>query len=169
MSEVTFDDGHTTQVSRLPIFTLDKLESNILGPYTYEVELLTGKERVVYDGSRWKEPPSPPENTNPEEGSDDWYSLREYHLYRGWLEHERKREQSMYDYVNRCAWHILLNCIDEEDINHIVSARDWEKVHTAALVPEVQPEDIATVLRQTFPSNLPGIGDIRGAGTGEGG
>jgi hypothetical protein len=154
---VKLSDGEEASVGRLPIFGLDKVPIDVLGPYTYEISLLTGKTLLAeYDGSLWATPPPKPDSRPEEltEGPEDWYNYREWALYQSWLVHERERMTSIEMYHYRVATYILENCLDDETRRRIVTADDWQKVYQAAISPEVTAEHLAVALRQTFQGNF---------------
>lgn len=142
------------------IFEPDEVSVELIGPYTYEIETVTGQKFMAeYDGSRWAENGGPPQKPDKpeseiEEESEEWYALVEFLRYEAWLVHERKRNKLMNEYHLRLAHYILDNCISPEDKLRVVTPEDWSKVHKAALVPELTLEVLAETLQATFPSQL---------------
>jgi hypothetical protein len=162
ITDVTLSSGATIKVKRLGLFALDKVQVQPLGPYTYAVTAISGETyTVLYDGARWKEPPPRPAGNEREtrEGTDLWYAWREYHLYQGWLAHERLRSESMVRYAQEVADYILTNAVAPEDVDTIETPEDWSLVHRAALVPELTEEVLSATLRTTFHSLVARDGD----------
>lgn len=156
-SEVILSDGEPCQVRRLGLFELDNIRLETIGPFTFQDQTLTGDTfDIEYDGSQWVVPPERPDKPidEIEEGSDEWYQLREAQLYEGWVNHEKRRIEDVARYCREVASYILTEAISETDRERIYTEGDWERVHFAALTPQVRMEDIADVLRDTFPGYI---------------
>lgn len=169
IKEVTLSGGYVAKVKRLPLFALDKIRVEPLGPYTYEIVAVNGEKYTVpYDGSTWDKPPEKPtfDERGLQEGGDEWFQWVEYHRYQAWLVHEEKRSQIMVEYAQSVAQYIMDHAIDEETQDHIFTDEDWGKIHTAALVPEVTEEDLSATLRTTFHGILVGDAAVPGAAPG---
>ena len=98
---VRLSDKKKIKVRRLGLFDLDNVIIDVLGPFTFEVDLVSGKTMLAeYDGSRWTEPPQKPDTPRSmlEEESEEWYEYREWALYQSWLVHERDRRASIEAY-----------------------------------------------------------------------
>ena len=147
---VELSDGSTVKVKRLGIFELDAHDPDPVGPFVYTGSTLAGEVQIEYDGSQWEAPPQKPDVVDPEEGSPEWYELREYEAYHAWEHHEKLRMAAAAEYHNKIAEYILDQCLNG-DRDKLVTPEDWEAVHTAALVPQLTQEDVAAALRNTFP------------------
>lgn len=153
-TEVPLSDGKPCQVRRLGLFELDDIRLDTLGPFTFKDKTLTGETfDIEYDGAQWVAPPEKPDKplADIEPESEEWYDYREAQLYEGWVNHERRRIEDVIGYCNQVAAYILDNAISNEDRHRIYTESDWEAIHHAALTPQVSMEDIAAVLRDTFP------------------
>lgn len=153
-TEVTLSDGVPCSVRRLGLFELDGIRLDTIGPFTFQDTTLTGDTfDIEYDGSQWVIPPEKPDKpiNEIEEGSEEWYQYREAQLYEGWVNHEKRRVEDVVSYCHRVAAYILDNAISQDDRRRIYTESDWEAIHFAALTPQVTQEDIAAVLRDTFP------------------
>lgn len=154
VTEITTDDGEVIKVKRLPLFALDRVPMEILGPFTYQMTLLTGKiVDVIYEGSRWDDPPPKPDipEWEIEKDSEEWYALREWQLYNAWLTHEEKRRDSMEEYMLAAAEHVIERClVRRKDRDKIVTQEDWGRVIEAGITEEVTASDLQKVLAATF-------------------
>lgn len=163
ITKVDLSDGEECEVRVLGIFELDDIKADIVGPYLYQIETVDGRTYLAeYEGSRWEEPPKPPDKPEAEieKGSDEWYDLVEHLRYTAWLAHEEVRKASMHNYHRQLARYVLENCISQDDRTRIVKPEDWAVVHKAAVVPELTLEALAETLRATFPSELQRHGNL---------
>jgi hypothetical protein len=148
---VELSEGHEVEVRRMGIFELDAFDPDPLGPFTYMGKTLAGEVEIEYDGSKWESPPKKPDVEDPEEGTQEWWDLREYEMYWAWNLHEQKRLAAAATFHERLAEHIMDTCLNG-DRDKVVTLEDWEKVHTAAMVPQMTQEDVVDALHNTFPS-----------------
>lgn len=151
---VTLESGDEIEVRRLGLFELDQFEPDPVGPYMYEVAMATGTYMAPYDPSRWPTPPQPPEEVEPEEGTEAWYQLREYTTYQAAVLHEEKRVRAMADYCLNVGRYIVSNCLPLGAAAQIATISDYRLVYAAALNPFVEEGEIAAVLRSSFPGQL---------------
>ena len=151
-------------MKRLPLFALDRVPLEILGPFLYDMRLLTGKTvQVEYKGDRWEEPPPKPDTPEweIEDESEEWYALREWQLYNAWLTHEEKRLVSMEEYMLGAAEYVLEKCLPSGGDRELIETQeDWGKVVKAGLTEEISASDLQQVLRATFSGVVQGTGDI---------
>lgn len=160
---ITLSDGQVCRVRQLGLFELDGVGQEILGPYRYTVLLATGQVMEdEYDVRALTFTPEPPGKPAAEivQGSTEWQQLREYETYLAALAHEKLRIESYEQYINDISAYILAHCVAEADRNRIVTGEDWDRVHLAALVPQLTEEGLAQCLRQTFQGQLWQVGDI---------
>lgn len=154
---IILSDGRACRVRQLGLFELDDVGQEILGPYRYSILLATGQivedEYNIHALTSAPVAPAKPANEI-EQGSQEWYDLKEYETYLAALAHEKLRIESYEQHLNDIAVYILNNCVEIEDRSRIVEAEDWDKVHLAALVPQLTEEGLAQCLRQTFQGQL---------------
>lgn len=157
MPTVTLSDGDDLEVRTLGIFELDVIERQIIGPYTYPVELLGD----VIKEKKWdigqyerlgRDPPSKPETPEHliEEGTEEWYQLRDWKRYGTALWHREQQAESAAKYYEDIVSYILQECVPREAIRRIVTQDDWRKVYVAALVPPLTMQLIIHTLRSTY-------------------
>ena len=152
---ITLSDGLPFRVPQLGIFELDELREAPMGVFTYEVEVMGKRYDVEFDISTWDHVPVKPDNPNPKPETPEWYALQEYTLYQAGVLHEERRQQQMYQYVEKVGRYILRKCPD--DINRIITYNDWEKIYNTALVPQLTVEILATTLQKTYQASFEGI------------
>lgn len=151
---VVLSDGLPCEVRSLRLFELDDhVKLDVLGPYTYTVKMGSETHEAIYDGREWEEPPQKPDipENEIEPGSEAFFQLREYRLYNAWIEHEDRRIQDLARYCREIRNYIIDNCLEAEDAERIYDDGDWLRIHRAAMVPRVGEEEVAEVLRDTFP------------------
>lgn len=177
MATVYLSDGKPLQVQQLGIFELDAISPKVSGPFTYEVETLTGKKyEVEFDPDAFDEPPQKPDTPRHElvEKSAEWYDYLDWQLYQGAIKHKADKKAAIADYYEEVARYIKEHCIDPSQANRIVTGADWVAVYEAALVPQLSMEKIKEVLRSTYAAEFKGKGIFevlsedwipRGAGT----
>lgn len=163
MPVVTLSNGESCKVRQLGLFELDGKGREILGPYRYTLLLASGQfveaeydiRALTYTPTR---PEMPPDQIK--QGSPEWYQLQDFDTYTAALAHEKLRIESYEGYANDIAAYILKACVNPDDHNRIITPGDWDKVHSAALVPELTLEGLANCLAETFPGELWGQADI---------
>jgi len=154
--EITLSDGLPCQVRQLELYGLEHIRPAISGMFTYKIAMMQGEELkdAEYDGERWEGRTPPQKPSTPEhlitERSEEWYALREYNVYQAWMTWKKQKEEAMAQYSRECAIYILNSCLKPEDRLRIVSPEDWQKVHKAALVPELTREVLAETLQFHF-------------------
>lgn len=147
---VLLADNKTIKVRVLGLFELDAI-SPPLGPYCYSMLTATGD--IIEDVYVF--PPEPPkEPSKPlEECRDDdyeYFQWREYNTYQAAIAHEHKRTADYERYLREINQYILVNCLSDDDRNHIVEPVDWQRIQAGAIVPPLTEEVIAQTLRDTF-------------------
>lgn len=157
MPEVTLSDGGPCEVRTLGIFELDQIRREFLGPFTFEMKILGGSTRTVeFDISKYEElgRPLPKPATVPEselkENTPEWFEHRDWQLREAALLHNKRRIEVVSTYCDDVVDYILKKCVSEEDGWRIVTNTDWEKVYTAALVPQITEQLIIETLRGTY-------------------
>lgn len=150
---VILSDGLPCKVQQLGLFQLDNVGREVLGPYQYSLLLATGVVVTdTYDIRALTYTPTPPDIPASEvkPNSPEWYQLQEFETYRAALAYEKVRAESYEGYVNDIAAYILANCVEPDDQKRIISPEDWDKIHLAAVVPELTMEGLADCLAATF-------------------
>lgn len=160
--EIILSDGRPCTVRVLGLFELDDVApDNAPGPF---YEKLSGVEGKVV--SRLYVPPDvpPPEpkRARPDVKKDPQLFARwaEYEIYQAYLEHRRGEAEFINNYAQEAKTAILDRCLSDEDRKRVIDLIDWRKVHTTALSAQLTEEDIAAVLRSSFPGQVPGPGDL---------
>lgn len=148
--EIELLNGDKIKVRRLGIFELDELESNIPGPFTYEVKIGDEKHRAIYDPAKLKKIPEKPEIEDPEPGTKEYNDLIQFNMYEAFLAHVEKQREARYEYYKKVVRYILDTCIAQTDRAKIVTEDDWNRVHTVALVPRITKELLAHTFRNTY-------------------
>lgn len=151
--EIVLSDGQVWSGGEtLGIFELDTIPLPNIGPFTYEMEMVTGdKKEVELDLSRYEKLPEKPDIPEHEivEGSPAWYRMREWQLVQAGLLHNRMRLESSHEYCEKIAAYILANVIGE-DFKRVKTIADFKAVAWRALVPPLTREKLADTLRTTF-------------------
>jgi hypothetical protein len=156
MPTITLSDNQPFEVRQLGIFELDKLTPKPIGPFTYTMKTITGKEfEVEFDINAYDTPPIDPQVHSPEPETPEWYLLHDWQLYQAAMLHESKRQEILSQYYDDVVEHIIGSCC-KGDTRRIVTREDWLKIYEAALVPQLTLEDIATILRQTYNAEFNG-------------
>ena len=156
---ITLEDGSEIEVRRLGIFELDNLMPDPVGPFTYKMKTLTGKEYdVEFDPNTYDEPPQKPDKAEHEveENSSEWYQLLDWQLYQASIAHNHRRVEAMDEYNELVARYIINSCVKPEDVNRIVTEEDWERVYSAALVPQLTVELLEKTLGKTYEATFDG-------------
>lgn len=149
--DVTLTSGKTIKVRKLGIFELDDLESDIPGPFTYKMVMFNGEEHdVLFDYTRYAEPPAEPVDKDPPKNSPGYSKLVQWQLYTAAKSHAEKRYEARLAYYKRVIQYILETCLSPQDVNDLLNDEDWRRVHEAALVPRVTKEILAHVFRSTY-------------------
>lgn len=151
-------DNKIAVVNRLPLFDLDNIsiDPKLIGPYTYTVKMGDEEYIIEYDLEAVEDPPKEP-TVNPdsiEEGTDEWWDAKEYLTYRAAKAHELIRLKAIEDYFKEVAKRVLEECVPDEVKKRIITEADWEATTLAAVIGAVEMEDLAAVLRSTFPSQF---------------
>lgn len=151
--DIVLSDGEECHVTTLGIFEIDSIPLPDLGPFTYEMEMVTGdKKEVELDLSKFEELPEKPDIPESEivEGTPAWYKLRTWQLVQAALMHNRRRIEDAHEYAESVLNLILDKCIAEEDLPRIKTIDDFRKVSWEALVPPLSREILAKILRTSF-------------------
>ena len=159
-TEVVLLDGQPCSVRRLGIFELDRVGTDLVGPFRYNFTLANGQEvEEEYDISRISTPPAHPGVPEHEiaERSPQWWALLEWQTYKAAVEHERNRLNSVTGYVIEVSAYIAESCLAVEDRNRIVDIEDWKLVYDAALVPQLTPEILADTFKKNFGAIFDGL------------
>lgn len=152
MPTVTLSDGQPCKVRRLGLFELDGCGREILGPYRYTMLSAMGvflEDEYVIPTDR-ADIPTDPGKPISELTLEEQDQLRAYETYVAALSHEKFRIASYEDRINDIAGYILNTCLDPADKNRVITQEDWEKIHIAAVIPELTMEGVAACLRDTF-------------------
>lgn len=159
-TEVVLSDGQPCSVRRLGIFELDPIGTDLVGPFRYKFTLANGQEvEEEYDISRISTPPAHPGVPENEivERSPQWWALLEWQTYKAAVEHERKRLESVTNYVTEVSGYIASSCLSPEDRNRIVDLEDWKLVYDVALVPQLTPDILAETFKKNFGAIFDGL------------
>ena len=151
--DVVLSDGKECHVTTLGIFELDSIPLPNLGPFTYEMEMVTGDmKEVELDLSKFDELPEKPDIPESEivEGTPAWYKLRTWQLVQAALTHNRLRIEEAHEYAEQVLNLILDRCVVEEDVYRIKTIEDFRKISWDALVPPLSREMLANTLRTSF-------------------
>lgn len=157
---IILSDDKPIKVKQLGIFELDNIKPKLLGPFTYKMATIGGKEYdAIFDPEAWDIPPQKPETPKHEikEKSAEWYAYQDWELYNLAVAHEEKRKQQLIDYVENVAEYIVENCIPQEDVARIKTAEDWKKIYDAALVPQLTTEVLADTFARTYQAEFNGM------------
>lgn len=152
-SQTILSDGKPISVRALGIFELDAIPRPDGRPFTYEMELLGGKQvEAEFDLDAWDEPPVKPDISPDkiQERSEAWYDLRTWQVYQAALRHRHRQAEELLIFCDAVAEYIVRRCLDPADVPRIVTEADWEEVYTLALVPQLSKEKLAEALRQTY-------------------
>lgn len=157
---ITLSDNQPCKVRQLGLFELDGKGREVLGLYRYTMLSATGQfleDEYVLPTDPADIPVKPDKPINeltPEEQEE----LRAFETYQAALLHEQKRVESYEGYVNDIAAYILANCLDPADRNRLQDADDWDRVHNAAVIPQLEMGGLARCLAETFPGFIQGYG-----------
>ncbi len=161
MPEVTLSDGEPLAVRTLGIFELDVVERQHIGPYTYPIELLGDVvKQAEWDLSKYEElgrdPPSKPKipENKIEEDTEEWYQLRDWQRYETALWHRKEQNEAAAQFAENVCEYILVNCVEPEHLNRIITEGDWEKTYVAALVPPLTMTLITETLKNTYSASF---------------
>ena len=149
-TEVTLPSlGINTQIKRLGMFDLGKIQKPKLTKFTYRVQTVTETVDVPLTSDDFNEIPERPDIPEHEakEGTNPWYDWRTYLRYQAMIKHEEEQEELVNQYLVNVAQYILENCVQEE-IHSLIQPEDWEIIHSAALCPIVQFSDIVSALQE---------------------
>lgn len=150
-------DGKEFHVRTLGLFELDNLMPDLLGPFTFSMQILDKEYEAEFDITRYETPPEKP--TKPEveilPDSLEGEQLTDWKLYQAAKLHDKKRINKVAEYYDRVKTYILENaCLDSPD--RIVTLEDWQKVYDIALVPQLTIELIAKTLTSTYAAKFNG-------------
>lgn len=151
--EIVLSDGLEWKGETLGIFELDNIPLPNIGPFTYEMEMVTGDKREVeLDLSRYEKLPEKPDIPESEivESSPAWYRLREWQLVQAGLLHNRMRLDAAHEYCEKLLFYIRDNVIAVDDLNRIKTVADFKAVAWRALVAPLTREILADTLRTSF-------------------
>lgn len=157
---IVLSDELPCRVRQLGLFELDGKGREVIGPYRYTMLSATGQfleDEYVLPTDPADIPIKPDKPLNeltPEEQEE----LTAFETYQAALLHEQKRVESYEGYVNDIAAYILANCLDPADRNRLQNADDWDRVYSAAVIPQLTEKGVADTLRDTFPGFIWGIG-----------
>lgn len=157
--EVILSDGEPCEVRRLGIFDLDGEGPALVGPFTYKWTLADGTEvESPYDVHSIKNPPKHPgvPESEIEPNTPQYFALLEYQTYRAALAHEKKRVDSIAEYVRGVSRFIVDRCVAQADISRIQTPEDWALIYHAAIVPQITIEMVADVFKTTFQAQFEG-------------
>lgn len=158
-TEVILSDGEPCRVRRLGIFELDGVGPALVGPFRYTLKLASGQEvEEEYDISHITKPPQHPgvPENEIEERSPTWWALLEWQTYKAAVEHERKRIESINEYVKQVSAYIAENAISDRDRKRIVDDADWQAVYEAALVPQITLDRLQRAFKIHFGAHFDG-------------
>lgn len=159
---VTLSDGESCQVRVLGLFELEKVapDKRDPGPFFYTIRLHGGREvEAPYNLADLDSPPKKPDipREDVRMGQPEYDQWIEYDIYRGALRHQERRIQLAEERLREIATYIMENCLGAGDAYRIVTDEDWQKVHKAALVPEVSRDDLELALSGTFHAEYNGV------------
>lgn len=150
-TEVTLPSGLVASVRRLGLFELDLVEKNIPGPYTYTLQVLSGKSyEVPFDYSTVRiKPQTPLEEVK--ENTQEFYAWQEYLRYQEALTHHNKQMEAYGNYCERVKDFIISHCLKDILIENI-TVEDWDEIYRLVLNPFISIEEVSAVMRDTFRS-----------------
>jgi hypothetical protein len=173
IATVELSDGKPCQIRVLGIFDLDGVGSEMLGPYTYRYQLVTGEEvEDVYPLENITRPPEMPDvgDDTPVPGTQSWWRLAEWQTYKAAVGHERRRLDSVHDRLQSISRFIVDHClVNPDDRAHIVDRADWAAVYEAALVPQLSMAHVARALKDTYAARFDGMDVLEALATVSGG
>jgi hypothetical protein len=158
-TEVILSDGKPCRVRRLGIFELDGVGPALVGPFRYTFKLANGQEvEEEYDISSITRPPQHPgvPEHEIEERSPQWWALLEWQTYKSAVEHERKRIESINEYVRAVSAHIARHAVSETDRKRVIDSADWQAIYEAALVPQITVERLRRAFDIHFGAHFKG-------------
>lgn len=156
---IRLSDGESCEVKRLGIFDMDNTGPELLGPFVYTFTMANGQEvEETYEIRHLTKPPQHPgvPENEIETHSPTWYALLEWQTYKSAVMHERKRIESMIQYVMEVSRFILEKALAEEDWDRVQTEEDWLRIIEAALVPQLTPEILADTFRRHFKAHFQG-------------
>lgn len=153
-------DSQPIEVAVLGIWELDdKIPQTFNERFSYQMEAVTGeKYQAEFDLSKFPEPPTEPTTPLHEaiKGSNEWHDWRNYQTYQAAIAHRAEMIRRAEEWMREVARYVIKTCVRKEDRGRIADERDHSTVVVAAVTPRVTKENLADVLRQTFPGQLAG-------------
>lgn len=157
MPQITLSDNLPCNVRQLELYELDNVPFDDPGPYLM-IDVLAGGEtqKREYDLSAWDEPPQPPNVAKDkcDPGSMEAALWLIYDRYQAAVHQHIVRLHAFVEHGHDIAKYVIEHCLDEADRHRVVTAEDYHKIYTAAMVQEVGMEDIEAVLASVFPGFL---------------
>ena len=156
------DEETIIPVRRLTLFELDvKVPYLPSGPYTYTVHYAGRDYEETFDMSRpRKKPDTPLEEAELDQRSPAFYLWREWLRWREALLHYSRQYEASDEHCQKVRKYILENCLEEGDLEKLVSVEDYRLVYHAALCPQVTKGDIERIIRSSFRAEFDGRNDI---------
>jgi len=157
-TEITLSDKRPCVVRRLGIFELDTIKPPDTRPFVYTEKLGGNEITRPFDVAAWDKPPAmpTPEQMAAAPGTVPYYHYFEWQLYWAATYKAKQNKEDVKRYCKDVANYILDTCISLEDKERIVTADDFRLVWSAALVPQLNLEDLAMSLEYTFRANFDG-------------
>jgi hypothetical protein len=158
-------DGKDVLVRRLKLFELASIGPICPPDFEYTVESGDGKSyQIIYPlQERLKNPP-----IEPTADSGIWDNI-EWDRFNAALTVRQKQLEARHQRLFNCAQYILDNCIDEKDLDRIVTRQDYITIYHLAVCPEVTMEVIEQELNHFYLANWGGddlltmLGIIKGS------
>ena len=145
-------------VRRLGIFELDAIRPPDTRPFVYSEKIGGNEITRPFDVAAWEKPPAmpTPEQMAAQPGTVPYYFYFEWSLYWAATYKAKENKADVKRYCKDVANYILQSCIGLEDKERVVTADDFRLVWSAALVPQLNLEDLAMSLEYTFRANFDG-------------
>lgn len=160
VTNVQLSDGRDCEVRMLGLYALDGVGPPLPSAFTYRFTDVNGREiTAIFDIYAFSSPPSRPSSnfSEVERGSRQWWDWNTYTTYQQALLHEAKSLEQTAAYIKEVSAYIIREAlVNPKDKERIVTALDNELVVQAAIVPQLNAQIIAQVLKHTFQASFDG-------------
>jgi len=157
---IILSDNQPCNITPLGLYDAIDIDIEVPGVFQYTILTATGSvltaEWDLRSPSIRNDPPRPPNIpiAEIEQGSQDWFILKTWEIHQAAIAHEQTRLDGYETYLKAIEQLVMERCVKPEDRQRFATIADYEKLFTAALIPQITEEALEAELTRFFQGSV---------------